>query len=220
MRSVLAAIRATAAAMPDRVALGDSLGTLGYGALADDVARHAAGLSRVPETVGLLMPRDRRHVVADLALASLGCTIVPMPEFFSPEQWRHMVADAGIGAIVTVTEWRKRCADLGVPVHCAAPARGRLLSARPSRRIIYTSGTTGRPKGVVLTEAAMTASLDALAQAAQAGADDVHLSLLPFSLLLEQLAGVLLPLKLGARTQIAASPLEAEAAGATTSVVV
>jgi heme oxygenase len=66
----------------------------------------------------------------------------------------------------------------------------------------------------------MTASLDGLERASGADVDDVHLSLLPFSLLLEQLAGILLPLKVGARIHIAGSPLEAEPVGATTSVVV
>ncbi|MGE5476829.1 MAG: AMP-binding protein [Bacteroidales bacterium] len=221
MLEVLASIRATASDAPDRVAVSDCLGHLGYGALADGVAEMAAALTATPAVVGLLMPRDRRHVVADLALASLGRTIVPLPDFFSPEQWGHMIADAGIGAVVTVEDWRQRLAGLDVPVVVPAPAAGvRLVEAQPSRRVIYTSGTTGRPKGVVLTETAMAASLQGLAAASQADADDIHLSLLPFSLLLEQLAGLLLPLKLGARVHVAASPLEAGAVGATTSVVV
>ncbi|MGE5516930.1 MAG: AMP-binding protein [Bacteroidota bacterium] len=221
MRNVLAAIRATAAATPDRIAISDATGSLSYGALAEQISRLAAALVDTPAVVGLLMPRDRRHVAADLALASLGRTIVPLPDFFSPEQWLHMVADAGIGAIVTVPEWRERVAGLAVPVAIAAPSKmGRLLTAESSRRIIYTSGTTGRPKGVVLSETAMAASLAGLTAAAAATADDIHLSLLPFSLLLEQLAGLLLPLSLGARVHIAASPLEAGAVGATTSVVV
>lgn len=220
MRSVLAAIRATAAATPERIAVSDGEGRLSYGELADQIAHLAAALVDVGEVVGLLMPRDRHHVVADLALASLGRTIVPLPEFFSVEQWRHMAADAGLAAVVTSPELAPRLAGLGLPVVAAKPAKGRLVSAEPSRRIIYTSGTTGRPKGVVLSEGAMTASLDGLELAARAQAADVHLSLLPFSLLLEQLAGVMLPLRVGARIHIAASPLEAAAVGATTSVVV
>lgn len=220
MRSVLAALRATAAATPRRVALSDTMGSLDYGDLATAIARMAAALVDSPAAIGLLMPRDCRHVVADLALASLGRTIVPLPDFFSVEQWRHMVADAGLGAIVTVPEWRHRVAGLGVPALLAEPASGQLLTAEASRRVIYTSGTTGRPKGVVLDEPAMEASLAGLAAASAANADDVHLSLLPFSLLLEQLAGLLLPLKLGARIHIAATPAEAGPVGATTSVVV
>lgn len=221
MRSVLAAIRAVAAVTPERIAVSDGLGALSYDALADTVATLAAALAGTPPVVGLLMPRDRRHIAADLALASLGRTIVPLPDFFSAEQWSHMVADAGIGAIVTTEAARERTATLGVPVVVADPSgAGRLVAAEPSRRIIYTSGTTGRPKGVVLTEVAMQASLDGLTRAAAATADDIHLSLLPFSLLLEQLAGILLPLGLGARVHVAASPLEAAAVKATTSVVV
>lgn len=222
MRDSLAAIRATAAASPDRIAVTDALGVLSYGALADRIARLAGGLSAAPEIVGLLMPRDRRHIEADLALASLGRTIVPLPAFFSPGQLQHIVEDAAVGAVVTVADWRDQAEALGRPVLTTDRLdAGRPLSAaEASRRIIYTSGTTGRPKGVILTETAMAASLDGLARAAGARADDIHLSLLPFPLLLEQLAGILLPLTVGARLHVAASPLEAAEAGATTSVVV
>ncbi|MGE5506692.1 MAG: AMP-binding protein [Actinomycetota bacterium] len=217
MRKVLAAVRA---ADPARLAVSDADGVLTYGALADAVAACAGRLADAPATIGLMMPRSRAHVVADLALASLGRTIVPLPDFFSPDQLAHVAADAGIGAVVTVPELAARVESLGVPVLDGRGGDAWLVADEPSRRIVYTSGTTGRPKGVVLDEAAMSASLAGLGRAAGASAADVHLSLLPFSLLLEQLAGVLLPLLAGARVHVATSPLEAEAVGATTSVVV
>ena len=218
MRNVLAAIRATPS---QRLALTDAFGPMTYGQLTETIAQLAATLADSPRVIGLLMPRDRRHVAGDLALASLGRTIVVLPDFFSPEQWRHMIADAGIEAIVTTAELAPRLDGLDVPVLFADPDPKRSLTASASaQRIIYTSGTTGKPKGVVLSESALDASLSGLIGAVGANARDVHLSLLPFSLLLEQLAGILLPLMVGARIHIAASPLEAEAAGATTSVVV
>lgn len=222
MREVLGAIRATA---PHRVAISDCHGELTYGELAEAIDRLAASLHDCPAIMGLLMPRDRWHVIADLALAALGRTIVPLPDFFSAEQWRHMVADAAMGAVLTTPEGRERLAEVDVPiVLCQPAATGGAFPPAASRRIIYTSGTTGRPKGVVLEDAALAASLAGLQQAVGASSDDVHLSALPFSLLLEQLAGILLPLNVGARIHIAASPqqvpAEAELVGATTSVLV
>lgn len=222
MREVLDAIRATA---PDRVAISDALGEMRYGELAAAIAATAAALSGTPAVIGLLMPRDRRHVVADLALAALGRTIVPLPDFFSPGQWRHMIGDAGVGMVVTTADYAVRLDGLDVPVlELAHPEAAPWPTPLPSRRIIYTSGTTGAPKGVVLEEAAMAASLNGLAAASGATAADIHLSVLPFALLLEQLAGILLPLRLGARIHIATSPqtalAEAARVGATTSVLV
>ncbi|MBX9634019.1 MAG: long-chain fatty acid--CoA ligase, partial [Magnetospirillum sp.] len=225
MREVITAIRATAAALPDRLAISETAGTLTYAELTSSIDRLAAALVNCPDIVGLLMPRGAAYVVADLALAALGRTIVPLPDFFSLEQWQHMVSDARMGAVLTTLEECGRLTGLAVPVLLAEPlAEAAPIQAAASRRIIYTSGTTGRPKGVVLDETAMTASLNGLAQAVGVRADDIHLSALPFSLLLEQLAGILLPLKSGARLHIAASPQqvpqEAERVGATTSVLV
>lgn len=225
MREVLCAIRATAEQAANRVAITDGHGSLSYGELAAAIAATVQALAPTPPVVGVLMPRDRRHVVADLALAALGRTIVPLPDFFSPGQWRHMIADGGVAAVVTTAEYRERLADLEVPILVLEhPDPAPWSEPQPSRRIIYTSGTTGTPKGVILEESAMAASLNGLETAAMAGPDDIHLSVLPFSLLLEQLAGLLLPLKLGARVHLAATPqsapAEAERVGATTSVLV
>ncbi|GAB3447379.1 AMP-binding protein [Insolitispirillum peregrinum] len=219
MRNVVSAIRGCD---PRRVALSDQSGQWSYGELVQAIARRAAAWRVLPPVVGVLMPRDRRAVAAELALASLGRTVVPLPDFFSPAQWQHMVADAGIAVVVTVAEWQDRLTGIAVPtvLYPAADDGSTLTVAEPSRRIIYTSGTSGQPKGVVLDEGQMAASLAGLKVAARARPDDVHLSLLPFSLLLEHLCGVLLPLSVGARVHIAQSPLEAEAVQATTAVVV
>lgn len=225
MREVLEAIGATARRTPERIAITDALGAMTYGELAGAIGGMCETLAPTPPVIGLSMPRDRRHVIADLALAALGRTIVPLPDFFAIGQWRHIVADAGVAAIVTAPEGRARFAALPTPTLAAESGRvAPIPSPRASRRIIYTSGTTGAPKGVMLAEASLSASLAGLAAAANASADDVYLSALPFSLLLEQLAGVLLPLKFGARIHIAASPQsapeDAERVRATTSVLV
>lgn len=225
MREVLAAIRLTAVQTPQRIALTDMFHRLSYAELASSIARIAGGMTEIPVTVGLLMPHGIESVLTDLALASLGRTIVALPDFFSIEQYRHMIADAGIEAIVTTPLLGERISSLGIPiVSVGSDGPPLVLTDRPSRRIIYTSGTTGKPKGVELAEAAMSASLAGLRQAVGATADDVHLSILPLSLLLEQLAGILLPLNVGARIHMASSlltaPREAETARPTTTMLV
>ncbi len=213
MRDVLLAIRALAAQDPERPAITGAAGSLTYRQLDRAITRLQAALAGTPDRVGLLMARSAAAIAADLALASLGRTIVPLPDFFSIDQWRHMIENAGIGAVVTTAALSRRLA--GPPVPVIAIDRLACCAGSPpteetgtSRRIIYTSGTTGRPKGVVLDESALAASLTGLEKAVSATAGDIHLSVLPFSLLLEQLAGVLLPLKVGARLHLSASPAE------------
>ena len=69
-----------------------------------------------------------------------------------------------------------------------------------AERIIYTSGSSGTPKGVVLGDRQIGASLRALSDVIAADASDTHLSILPLAQLLEQICGVFLPIMAGART--------------------
>ncbi len=220
MRKVLSAIRATAARDPDRVALQDDQGTMSYAQLAEAIAVATANLSACPDVVALLMPRGRDHVIADLALASLGRTIVPLPDFFSTDQIRHVVSDSCAMALVCVADLHPGLAELKLPLFDGRPQGDRrMVTAEASKRVVYTSGTTGAPKGVHLTEKAMEHALSGLVQAAAAGPDDVHLSLLPPALLLEQLAGIFAPLSVAARVCFGTSPAQAEDFGATTTVL-
>lgn len=82
-----------------------------------------------------------------------------------------------------------------------------------AERVIYTSGTTGTPKGVVHGERQMAHAIQAIAAAVGASAHDRHLSALPASLLLEQIAGVFIPLAVGARSHVSAPAVEASLAG-------
>lgn len=229
MRDVIQAIHRTATTDPARVAITGAGGPMSYGELARAIDRVRVVLAGSPDVVGLLMTRSSAAIVADLALASLGRTIVPLPDFFSPGQWQHMIQDAGVGAVVSEAALAGRLADLPVPILLADASVAEIPhtsvdAPRLSRRIIYTSGTTGKPKGVVLTETALMAGLTGMEKAVRASSNDVHLSVLPFSLLLEQLAGILLPLKVGARIHIAASPtafvLEADSVQPTTTILV
>lgn len=225
MREVLDTVREIVATDPERPAIAwangsptpssPTHGSLTYGALEAAVGRAQRALRDCPPTVGLLMPRGGAAIVADLALAGLGRTIVPLPEFFSAEQLRHIVADSGLQAVVAGPATADRAATLAVPaivlpddIVQPGPPTGRPVAAGTWRRVIYTSGTTGRPKGVVLDEPAMAATLGGLRRAVDASAADLHLSVLPFALLLEQLAGILLPLSVGARIHVADGPAE------------
>ena len=182
MRAVFDALRAHAQAQPDAVAISEGGRSITWGRLAEAVRRAAEGFSAGPETVGLRLA-GIDYVIGDLAATLAGCRVVPVPGFFSDAQIAHLLADAG-AELVSVL-----------------PAGDRAMSldyAGGATRVIYTSGTTGRPKGVVLGDAQITASLAGLTAALQPQVGDRSLSVLPQAQLLEQVCGMFMPILAGA----------------------
>jgi long-subunit acyl-CoA synthetase (AMP-forming) len=213
MREILMAFADHARNDPHRLAIIDGFGQMTYADLFEAVRRTAAWAGALPERVGLLAPKDRRAIVWHLALAWAGRTIVPLPAFFSPLQLAHLVQDAGLGTIVSAPEMVEMaqtiCPLVVTPTFDANP------SAEPagdSGCIIYTSGTSGHPKGVVLGERQLNASVRALVEAVGATSQDRMLSVLPFALLLEQLVGILVPLSTGASIALCPTPQDLPAA--------
>jgi len=75
--------------------------------------------------------------------------------------------------------------------------------------ILYTSGTTGDPKGAMLSHKNLRSNLEAvsgLIPAAKLSTSDRFLSILPLSHIFEQMAGFLLPFRVGAEIIYAHSP--------------
>ncbi len=206
MREALNAFARHAGADPGRIALIDADGALSYGALLAAVRGTAAALTGERGAVGVLAPKTRQGVIWLLALAWAGRRAVPLPEFFSAEQWAHLAADAALSAVLAPPE-AAAVAALGLPsLQPLAAGSGPEAPVGGASWVIYTSGTTGRPKGVLLGERQLDASIAALAEASGGGADDRMLSVLPFALLLELVAGLALPLSVGASVVLCAEP--------------
>ncbi len=179
-------------------------GEISYGQLLRRAAGAAEELAALPPVLGLLAEDGIDWVIADLAASAAGKTLVPIPPFFSPQQIAHLLADAGVAQILSDERLRPLVTPLGLP--CSPIPRreaGTLPKIAGGGRIIYTSGSTGRPKGVRLGGAQIGHSVRALAEASAARADDLHLSVLPFALLLEQICGIYLVLQAGAACHIA-----------------
>jgi long-subunit acyl-CoA synthetase (AMP-forming) len=208
MREVLTALAGHAVSQPHRPAIIDRFGYLSYGDLYKAIRRTAAWAHSLPDTVGLLAPRDHRAIIWHLALAWAGRTIVPLPEFFSTAQLLHLLRDAMVETVVAAPEAMETARSICSSV--VTPELSSALAVEPvegTRCIIYTSGTTGRPKGVVLGERQLDASVHAMIEAVGATGDDRMLSVLPMALLLEQVAGMAAPLSVGASITLCPTPL-------------
>lgn len=155
--------------------------------------------------VGLMLANGANWVAIDLAAANTNTVLVPMPAFFTDEQLAHVCQQAGVGLMLT--DEPQRAKKLGFKAEqeykgvTLAPATQPIKPATlPTEvaKITFTSGTTGQPKGVCLAEATQLSTASALTAAIAELGIKRHLSLLPFSVLLENIAGIYSPILAGA----------------------
>ena len=147
--------------------------------------------------IGLVGDNSPEWVLADLAMLRSGHCSVPIPAFFSSEQITHLVAATGMtqvfynGGIVPVRRVFPYLPEV-------AAAQAPVALPLGTQKITFTSGTTGNPKGVCLTAGQQMATVKSLAEVLGKLGVKKHLSLLPLAVLLENVAGIYVPLMLGA----------------------
>jgi long-subunit acyl-CoA synthetase (AMP-forming) len=192
-----------------RPAITSQQSRLTYADLFERVQAHAGWARRLPKRVGLLFSKGCEQIVCDLALSFAGKELVPLPDFFSDMQLSQIVGAAQLSDVVADSKNIDRAKRLGVTVHAmAAETSTENMPEVDAGRIIFTSGTTGNPKGVRLGSRQVLASVSALAEASAASASDRYLSVLPSALLLEQIAGIYLPLSVGGEIYVGADVRE------------
>ena len=98
--------------------------------------------------------------------------------------------------VVPVTLW------LDLP---PVPPQSRVTDASTLATIVYTSGTTGRPKGVMLSHHNIVSNLVAADEMVQFYTNDLLLSFLPLSHILERTVGYYLPIYTGSQVAYARS---------------
>ena len=212
---VLDAVARQGREQPGSLALSGRRCELTYRELAVAIERFAAQLRASPaRVIGLALDNSPLWAVLDLAGLRAAKPVIPLPFFFSTEQVAHSIRDAGIDCILTdqPEAYRKLLEAVGIGIGAVfahelngqtfSDIRLRDIAAKPlpagTVKVTYTSGTTGNPKGVCLGADALHQVASSLLAATRAGADDRHVSVLPLSTLLENLAGVYVPLLAGA----------------------
>ncbi|MEV6954786.1 AMP-binding protein [Streptomyces sp. NPDC051183] len=126
-------------------------------------------------------------VAAAVGALLAGVPFVPLPPDAGPAEREHILRDSG--AELLDVDFARRSG--ATPASAAGPADPAL--------VLYTSGTTGPPKGVVLSAEAVTADLDALAEAWQWSAEDTLVHGLPLFHVHGLVLGVLGALRTGSR---------------------
>jgi long-subunit acyl-CoA synthetase (AMP-forming) len=217
-QSTLTAIAQYAIKSPNKIALqGRPTETLTYAELAVSIELISYRLSKAEvKVLGLAMDNSPAWAIADLAAMELNLPVVPLPYFFSAEQTIHAINDAGINVVLSdqplllkqifdahgtkiLQEKQYLIEDKVITQFTLSPPK---VSVIPSgtAKITYTSGTTGKPKGVCLEASALKQVALSLLEATRARPTDRHLSILPLSTLLENIAGLYVPLLAGATT--------------------
>jgi amino acid adenylation domain-containing protein len=157
---------AQAARTPDAPAViagGETLSFRQVDERANRIARFLAGVGVGPEVrVGLCMERGAELVPAILGVMKAGGAWVPMDPSHPAERLEYLLADSGVGVLLTQERLRPRLPARGGVRVVAVDAEWTSIAAEPAERletgvtaenlcyVIYTSGSTGRPKGVAM----------------------------------------------------------------------
>ena len=166
---------------PDAVMIdGEAISWEGLARRADALAGEIVGIPMV--AVDATPTLDT--VVAVVAGLRSGTPIVPIPPDAGPVERDHILRDSGA---VTVGARHRPLQQLPA-VDPEAPAI-----------VMYTSGTTGPPKGAVISQRAIAAGLDGLADAWGTTPDDTLAHGLPLFHVHGLILGMLGPLRAGAR---------------------
>ena len=146
--------------------------------------------------VAIQLDNSTLWLALDDLLTRLNKVIVPVPHFFSSQQILHMVTAAGIDAIFCDSMFELFWKMNGF--NCIHQADSLIVMVKNqehypplpenTHKITFTSGTTSEPKGVCLSLEHLRTVGQSLADISKVFKVKSHLSLLPLSVLLENMA--------------------------------
>ncbi|MEE1756674.1 amino acid adenylation domain-containing protein, partial [Streptomyces sp. SP18CS02] len=184
--------RAAVAAESTALVFGDARWS--YGELereANRLGRHLVGRGvRRGDTVGVLLERGPRLIVALLAALKSGAAYTLLDPSFPVERLRDVLGRAGASLVVTAGDLGdglgpgaglvRLDADADRIAACDGTALGRIAGPEDAACVMFTSGSTGVPKGVVAPHRAITGAVTGQ-DFVSFGPDEVWLQCAPMS---------------------------------------
>ncbi|MBU2977389.1 AMP-binding protein [Alteromonas sp. C1M14] len=186
------------------LAITTSESSLTYGELKIAVSTLARWLEAQPvRRLAIAFDNSPEWIMCDLACQQANICCVPIPTFFSQAQKQHILKESQCDYLLTSpinaanvsnTEYRPTPYDNIVAI--ALQPTLAVQIPKGTHKITFTSGSTGTPKGVCLSTQSQWQVAKGINETITPEAK-IHLSVLPFSTLLENIAGIYVPLLRG-----------------------
>ena len=212
------AFAASAQKQPEKIALYWGESEFAYATLFAQSGAVAAALTgkcgvKPGDRVGLWLKNRPEFVPAVFGVLGAGAVLVPINNFFKPDEVNYILQDAGIDVVITDEELavqapallaaRPQLKIFKVEDFPAFPESGpgtqhlRLAFESDLAVIIYTSGTTGRPKGAMLSHGNLLHNVESCRIVLETVREDRMAVLLPLFHSYMLTVGIFLPLIVG-----------------------
>nr|WP_294850546.1 AMP-binding protein [uncultured Sphingomonas sp.] len=196
MTAILGAMRAHGRLQRPNPAFEQGSIILSWKDAADEVARLASEIAARAGhggVVALSLDHGIGSAITLIATLEVGVPIVPLPPFFHPDQAAAAVRHAGATALVQSAHF----GEGRVSLDWQALDHPRADIPAGTAVISFSSGSTGDPKGVCLSAEHLSTMADRVCDYLGRGLAGRHLPILPFGILLEQVAGLMASLIAG-----------------------